>query len=629
MNELPAWLTAWLGWIELHPGWSLLLLAIASGVEGLFVIGLFIPGSVLMFAAGVLAANNILNPVAVLVCAGLGALVGDACSFAIGRAYRLDLPRLTGKWQVLPRAEAFFRHRGGMSIILGRMIGPLRPIVPAVAGAAGYPWSRYIPMAIIASALWVLAYALPGMIVGATLQVLAEILGRLSLLAGALVLILFITYRVLAAVLTWGQLYAEPTLLRMIDWSHRHRRLGRLGPALADRDQPETPVLFISLLGLVLLGSVLELALRATGGDGSVAAWNLALLDQFAGFRSPLIDGLARGMRWFTEPFMVIAMTVAGSLSYLVAGQRREGAHLIAGVVGAGVLFLFLDQVATPPPEFLPHHQASIGAIAELGTGASLSFILAGLLATQKRRGLRMAVYWGLTALTSIAAVSALILGEVLPDRGLALLAIAGLWASLITLGFRRHQRRPKAVPWLPLAIALGACLVLVPPPPSPPPSSPPNPDLLRSRPDRLNLYWQGDPAAALIRNGWQQVENWSWAHLPPWFSDLPLEELKAAPVLLNGHRPDQVWRHEQEIIRLWKQPPDQDNPLIPLWVGHYGHLHEVTLFGQMRLPLTRLSRWRHDSPAATSLIGIPQRYLHQQELLFINTVPSASDKAQ
>lgn len=629
MSELPTWLTAWLGWIELHPGWSLLLLAIASGVEGLFVIGIFIPGSVLMFAAGVLAANNILNPIATLVCAGFGAAIGDACSFAIGRAYRRDLPRLTGKWQVLPRAEAFFLRRGGISIILGRMIGPLRPFVPAVAGAAGYPWVHYIPMAIIASTLWVLAYALPGMVVGATLQVLSEILGRLSLLAGALALVLFIIYRVLAALLTWGQLYAEPTLLRMIDWSHRHRRLGRLGPALADRDQPETPVLVVSLLGLVLLGSIIELALRAYGGSTGIAGWNLTLLDQFAGFRSPLIDGIARALRWLTEPFMVVAMTVAGTLSYLVGGQRREGGHLIAGVIGAALLFFLLDQVVTQPPEMLPHHEASIGAITELGTGASLSFILAGLLATQKRRGLRMAVYWGLTALTSVAAISALILGEVLPDRGLALLAIAGLWASLITLGFRRHQHRPKAVPWLPLAIALSACLVLVPPPAPPPLSAPPNPDLLRSRPDRLNLYWQGEPAAALRDNGWELVENWDWTYLPTWFSDQPLSELDAAPVLLNGHRPDQVWRRGREILRLWQQQADSDRPDIPLWIGHYGHLKQITLFGLLRLPLTELAHWRHDSPAATGLTGIPQRYLRKQDLLFINTSNSADSKEQ
>lgn len=628
MNELPAWLTAWLGWIELHPGWSLLLLALAAGVEGLFIIGIFIPGSVLMFAAGVLAANDILHPVATLVCAGVGATLGDACSFAIGRAYRKDLPRLTGGWQVLPRAQVFFQRRGGPSIILGRMIGPLRPFVPAVAGASGYPWSRYIPMAIIASTLWVLAYALPGMVVGATLQVLAEILGRLSLLIGALILILFVIYRILAIVLTWGQLYAETALLRMIDWSHRHRRLGRLGPALADRDQPETPVLAVSLIGLILIGSLLELALRTTGGTDGIGAWNLAVLDQFASFRSPIIDGAAHALRWLTEPFMLICMTIAGSLSYWVAGQQRESAHLLAGMIGATLLFLVLDQVATAPPAFLPNYQARFGAITELGAGASLSFILAGLLATRKRRGVRMAVYWGLTALTSIAAIATLILGEVLPDRGLVLLAIAGLWASLITLGYRRHQRRPREVPWLPLTIALSACLILVPSPAPPPHSAAPNPDLLQSRPDRLNLYWEGDPAPSLQSNGWEPADNWHWAHLPAWLSDQPLHELAAAPVLLNGHRPTQVWRNGNLILRLWRQDGTGEQPSVPLWIGHYGWLREFRLFGLLRLPLTDLAHWAQE-PAAPALAGIPQRYLPTQQLLFVSTAPSAINKEQ
>lgn len=619
MNELPAWLNAWLGWIELNPGWSLLLLALASGVEGLFVIGIFIPGSVLMFAAGVLAANNVLNPAATLICAGLGAAVGDACSFAIGRAYRDELPRLTGKWQLLPRAETFFRKRGGMSIILGRLIGPLRPFVPAVAGAAHYPWSRYIPMVCFASALWVFAYALPGMAVGATLSIFADIFGRLSLLLGVLLVTLFVVYRVLAALASWAQYYAEPTLLSLIDWSHRHRRLGRLGPALADRDQPETPILLVCLFGLILIGLAIEFTLRGGVHEPHIAAWNLALLDQFASFRSPLIDSIAQRIRWLTEPPMVAAMTAAGTVAFVAAGQRREGAHLLAGAIGGVLLFYLLSLLTTAPPEFLPNHRPLLNAFTELGASASFSFTLAGLVATQKSRPVRLAVYWTLATLSILAALASLIQGEILPDRGLTLLALAGLWSGLITLGFRRHQHQPQAIRWLPLSIALAACIVLVPSPPALHEHTPPNPDLLRSRPDRLNLFWLGDPEHILENQAWIRADNWSFSDLPLWFSERPLAELPAAPVLLNGHRPDQVWRRGTEILRLWEQATDPQIPTQKRWVGHYGELHAVELLGQAQLPLTTLASWRGTGDARNRLKGISQHYLHEQDLLILN----------
>lgn len=620
MNELPAWLNAWLDWIQINPGWSLLLLALAAGIEGLFIIGIFIPGSVLMFAAGMLAANHVLNPVAALTSAGLGAFIGDACSFAIGRAYRNDLSRLTGRWQFLPRAEHFFRKRGGMSVILGRLIGPLRPFVPAVAGAADYPWVRYLPMACIASTLWVFAYSLPGMAVGATLSIFADIFGRLSLLLGVLLITLFLIYRVLAALASWAQYYAEPTLLRLIDWSHRHRRLGRLGPALADRDQPETPILLVSLLGLVLLGCLLELALRGGLQEPTIAAWNLALLDQFASFRSPLIDSLAQHIRWLTEPPMIAAMTAASTITFVAAGHRREGAHLLAGAVGGGLLFYILSFATTPPPEFLPSHRPLLNAFTELGAGACFSFSLAGLIATHKSRPVRLAVYWTLATITVLGALASLIQGEILPDRGLLLLILAGLWSGLVTLGFRRHQRRPQVIRWLPLSVALAACLAVIPPPPALTQHTPPNPDLLRSRPDRLNLFWQGEPEAILLARGWQRSSPLSIRDVTLWFSDVPLSELPAVPVLLNGHRPDQSWRRGAEIIRLWRQDTAPSPSHQARWVGHYGQLRAAAVMGQVRLPLTKLASWRGKDSARARLAGIPQHYLSEQDLLILSS---------
>ena len=600
MSELPTWLEGWLDWIALHPGWSLVLLALAAGIEGLFLIGLFIPGSVLMFAAGVLAANGYLAPWAAIASAALGAAIGDGCSYLLGRTYREDMPRWTARWQLLPHAEAFFRRRGGLGLILGRLIGPLRPFVPAVAGAAGYPPKHFVPMICLACLIWAVAYALPGMALGATLALLAEVLGRLSILLGLLVLGLYVFWRLISALLALGQVFAEPLLLRMIDWSHRHRRLGRLGPALADRDQPETPVLLACLGLALLLGLGGELLLRA--GPGVIAGWNLALLDQLAGFRGPWVDQLGQILRSWGDPALVVALTVGSCLSFVLSGRPRESAHLLAGALGSGLLGSGLAWISPLPPSALSAVGTHWTQGAALGAAAGLAIVLAGILATHRGRRPRLAIYWSLGAVFSLVLLATLIQGVVLPDRALLLLLLTLLWASCLILGYRRHTaRRTGPAPGWPHVVSITLCCLLIPLPTAPEASPQNTEDLLVRRPDRLNLLWTGAPEADLQALGWERQSDWRWTHLRAWLGQAPLHELPAAPVLLNGARPTQVWRREQEILRLWAQP-GTESEASPQWVGQHGRLYEVRLLGQARLPLTRRSQWARTPPSETGL---------------------------
>ena len=621
MNGVPAWLNGWLDWIGQNPGLALLVLALAAGIEGLLLVGLVIPGSVLMFAAGVLAANGLLDPWAVIISAALGAAAGDICSYAIGRRWAGGLPRLTGRWQLLPHAEQFFARRGALGIVLGRLIGPLRPFVPAVAGAAGYPWRRYVPMALIAGLIWAVAYALPGMLLGATFQLLAEVLGRLALLLAVLLGLGYLVWRLFATLLSLGQVYAEPTLLRIIDWSHRHRRLGRLGPALADRDQPETPVLLAVLLLLLLLALLLEGLLRITSVGPMPAGWNLTLLDQLASLRSPLLERAAHNLLRLTDTAMICALTVGLGLTFLLQNRVREAAHLLAGLLGGAALFAGLGAVALAAPAQLSGYAPDAVSLVEVGSAAGLAFLLAGLYATRRRRRMRLWLYWVLATVAALVAGALLLRGDVLPDRGMLVLALAGAWASLVTLGYRRHlARRAPPVPLWPHIVIGLLCLVFVPvdrPAPAPPPPQ----LLLDERPDRLNLIWVGPVAPALQARGWQRLPPWSPADIRPWLAETALERLPPAPVMLNGEPPAQVWRRGYEILRLWEPPLKTESGLR---LGHYGRLRRMTLLGLLRLPATALADWEQ-LPEGHGLAGLARRETPQSHVRLINGSDAAA----
>jgi membrane protein DedA with SNARE-associated domain len=60
------------------------------------------------------------------------------------------------------------------SILIGRFVGPIRAIIPLIAGIFGMPIKQYIPINLIASALWSPAYLFPGLIFGTVVSMTPE-----------------------------------------------------------------------------------------------------------------------------------------------------------------------------------------------------------------------------------------------------------------------------------------------------------------------------------------------------------------------------------------------------------------------------------------------------------------------
>ncbi|MGB0320585.1 MAG: DedA family protein, partial [Cycloclasticus sp.] len=65
---------------------------------------------------------------------------------------------------------------GIFSILIGRFVGPIRAVIPLVAGILDMPNRQYIPINFIASILWAPAYLLPGLLFGSALSIIPDIL---------------------------------------------------------------------------------------------------------------------------------------------------------------------------------------------------------------------------------------------------------------------------------------------------------------------------------------------------------------------------------------------------------------------------------------------------------------------
>jgi len=156
-------------WVTDYPFWSGAIIFLVAMVESLAIIGIIVPGVAIMFAIGTLISNGTLDMLTTTLWAASGASVGDGLSFALGKHYKEKI--YTVSWfekrpDFLKKGHAFFEKYGIFSILIGRFVGPIRAVIPLVAGILDMPLKQYVPINIIASILWAPAYLFPGLIFG-------------------------------------------------------------------------------------------------------------------------------------------------------------------------------------------------------------------------------------------------------------------------------------------------------------------------------------------------------------------------------------------------------------------------------------------------------------------------------
>jgi undecaprenyl-diphosphatase len=164
---------ALLDWIAQHPqhaGWVIFLVSMA---ESLAIVGVLVPGVVILLGAGSLIGTGVLDFWSSCAWAVAGAILGDGLSYALGHHFDY----LTGRWRWfrlhpdhLRKGHEFFAKWGDLSVMLGRFFGPLRAIVPLVAGLMDMPPRRFYAANILSALIWAPAYLAPGMLIGEAVE---------------------------------------------------------------------------------------------------------------------------------------------------------------------------------------------------------------------------------------------------------------------------------------------------------------------------------------------------------------------------------------------------------------------------------------------------------------------------
>jgi membrane protein DedA with SNARE-associated domain len=129
-----------------HGAWAApIVFALAFG-ESLAFISLLIPAWSALVAIGALLSTSGINFWPVWIGGSLGAAFGDWLSYWIGLKLEYSVAHmwpLSRHPDLIPRGERFVKTWGIPGIFIGRFFGPLRAVVPLVAGIFEMPFWEF------------------------------------------------------------------------------------------------------------------------------------------------------------------------------------------------------------------------------------------------------------------------------------------------------------------------------------------------------------------------------------------------------------------------------------------------------------------------------------------------------
>jgi membrane-associated protein len=145
--------------------------AIIFAESGL-LIGFFLPGDSLLFTAGFLVSQAILNfnihllVLILFIAAALGDSVGYTFGKRVGRRLFKRKDSLLFHKENLQRAEDFYEKHGSKTIVLARFVPVVRTFAPIIAGISSMPYRTFLTYNLVGALLWAVGLTYLGYFAG-------------------------------------------------------------------------------------------------------------------------------------------------------------------------------------------------------------------------------------------------------------------------------------------------------------------------------------------------------------------------------------------------------------------------------------------------------------------------------
>lgn len=305
--------------------------------EGIPLLGMAVPGNLIVITAGFLSATGVLNIYIVFVIALIAALIGDYVSYLLGRRYGWNLieklrPYFFISDSIFIKTRMFLEAHMGKAIILGRFNPLTRGLMSFFVGANNLPHGKFWLWNSIGTALWVTFSISVGYLLG---------LGYSSVQSWASkALIVFV---VTAVLIIWVYRFVN-----MRFHIFRKYELFVLGLALAS--------------AFVLFRMIEDSFVQVP----YMASFDLYVNDFVNNYLLPHYGyWIAQVSAWFSALFgtkMIVLLTLLGSVLLLGCNKWRSSAVLILSVGFTGVSTLYLKEFISRirPENYIADYSAPV-----------------------------------------------------------------------------------------------------------------------------------------------------------------------------------------------------------------------------------------------------------------------------
>ncbi|MBA2654276.1 MAG: VTT domain-containing protein [Gammaproteobacteria bacterium] len=430
--------------LQANPNWGGLITFFVAFLESLAIIGTIIPGSVTMTGVGMLIGTSILPFGMTALWATFGAFLGDLIGYWFGFHYN---ERIRKMWpfkkhpEWLERGESFFRKHGGKSIIIGRFIGPLRSIIPMIAGLLQMPWPKFVLAALPSAYLWSVTYMLPGILIGS----LSSHLPRNVATKFILYLLLFI---VVLSLFAWLITVFSTKIKKVIghlleslwDRIRFNKKYEWLTQLISNPNHPED----YQQLGWVILASlcfIIFLVIAVSVFQHNLlTAFNRPIFEFLRSIRNAHIDQVMIAITLLGQGLVVVTCAVF-LLGWLLwhKNYRDAGYWFIAVMAGLIIPNVLKYILYFPRPTGLLH----VSSTSSFPSGHSfLSTVFYGFFATfantHIKKRYRRYLYYFVTCIILLVGFSRIYLGAHWLTDVLASIALGCTSVALITMFYRR-----------------------------------------------------------------------------------------------------------------------------------------------------------------------------------------------
>lgn len=442
---MPSYVNIIIEYLNHHPMIGLVFTFFIAMVESIAILGTIIPGMLTMSIIGMLVGSGIMPLGFTLLISILGALTGDFLSYWFGIRYRDHIYQM---WpfkkyrKLMELGEKFFAKHGGKSVVIGRFVGPVRSMVPLIAGLLQMRLLPFSFAAIISATAWSIIYMFPGVFLGA----LSMELPKWKALE-------FLGYALLWIFLIWAAIWITQYLIRKswkyvdaflgVCWLYlkKHPKASSLLQLIVNPKDPhdhrQFTLLFLGLFFICLFAWIAE----SVYTHGVLTQLDLPIFHLLQSFRDDFLDRLMISVTFLGDHRgLVIA---SGIIFFVYLYRRAFWAAIHWGGLTAAILLTAKGLkwlIHAKRPEL--YQEADIFSSFP-SNHVSLSFALFGfsavLIATELTGRWRQIPYLIVTILVCLVAVSRIYLGAHWMSDVLGAFFLSLSYVLLFTVSYRRR----------------------------------------------------------------------------------------------------------------------------------------------------------------------------------------------